>query len=353
MIVNGTSDRLYQKQMESKNTVKKPKDTGFEDKLKDTYNSRYDMETQKLSPAQEQALLYAGIGKMGRGCVIESISAAMISNAVSECEPQNVSLRNCDYVKNCIDDGYLLKAVISEDNNTIYIEQKFEDGTVNAYKVDMSKVGEETENLIEKAAMECVSYSAGSENTDESWHKALEEFAVFVKDRIKNGPPKIATGASELSIEEWDKLIKNIDDIIKDIKLEQHERFEKAEKEEKTERTPFDKFDGKKHAPYYEFADEAGIINYNGVTFVCDDAHGALCLGDMSDESNVLRIPLAGGGVLKVNRDNKAELARAIGMFSPEDMRRIMVALAQDNKVTQMEYEIEDTKNSIGINGSN
>ena len=64
----------------------------------------------------------------------------------------------------------------------------------------------------------------------------------------------------------------------------------------------------------------------------------------MSDESNVLSIPLAGGGTLKVNRDNKAELARAIRMFKPEDVRRIMAALAQDNKVQEMENEIEDEK---------
>ena len=117
--------------------------------------------------------------------------------------------------------------------------------------------------------------------------------------------------------------------------------------------TPFDKFDGQKHAPYWKLADESGVIAYKGTVFVCDDEHAALCLGDMSDESNVLSIPLAGGGTLKVNRNNKADLARAIGMFKPEDVRRIMVALAQDNKVQEMENEIEDEKNSIGTGQEN
>ena len=103
----------------------------------------------------------------------------------------------------------------------------------------------------------------------------------------------------------------------------------------------------------YELADESGIIEYKSTVFICDDEHGALCLGDMSDESNVLSIPLAGGGTLKVNRNNKADLARAIGMFKPEDIRRIMVALAQDNKVQEMENEIEDEKNSIGTGQEN
>ena len=80
--------------------------------------------------------------------------------------------------------------------------------------------------------------------------------------------------------------------------------------------TPFDKFDGQKHAPYWELADESGVIAYKGTVFVCDDEHAALCLGDMSDESNVLSIPLAGGGTLKVNRNNKADLARAMVCLS-------------------------------------
>ena len=42
------------------------------------------------------------------------------------------------------------------------------------------------------------------------------------------------------------------------------------------------------------------------------------------------------------------ELSRAIGMFSPEDVKRIMQAIAQDTKVQQMQKELDDEKNSIG-----
>lgn len=51
---------------------------------------------------------------------------------------------------------------------------------------------------------------------------------------------------------------------------------------------------------------------------------------------------------LLVNRDNLDELSRAIGMFSPEDVKRIMQAIAQDTKVQQMQKELDDEKNSIG-----
>mgnify|MGYP007077983060 CR=1 FL=1 len=61
-----------------------------------------------------------------------------------------------------------------------------------------------------------------------------------------------------------------------------------------------------------------------------------------------INIPLAGGGSLLVNRGNLDELSRAIGMFSPEDVKRIMQAIAQDTKVQQMQKELDDEKNSIG-----
>lgn len=91
------------------------------------------------------------------------------------------------------------------------------------------------------------------------------------------------------------------------------------------------------------------MITYKGVTFVCDDDNQCLCLGDMTDEKNVLTIPLEKGGSLKVNRNNLGDLSHAIGMFSPEDVNRILSAIAQDNQCTQKMFEIEDMEN--GGNG--
>lgn len=39
----------------------------------------------------------------------------------------------------------------------------------------------------------------------------------------------------------------------------------------------------------------------------------------------------------------------AIGMFSPEDVKRIMQAIVQDTKVQQMKKELDDEKDGIGI----
>lgn len=99
----------------------------------------------------------------------------------------------------------------------------------------------------------------------------------------------------------------------------------------------------------YSFLAKDGIIEYEGVIFVCDEEHNALCLGDMSNPDDCIRIPLSGGGCLIVNRDNIGDLAKAIGMFSPEDVKLILQAIAQDAKIQQMKNEIDEETSGIGL----
>jgi hypothetical protein len=109
--------------------------------------------------------------------------------------------------------------------------------------------------------------------------------------------------------------------------------------------------------PYAYLADDFGMVTYNGITFLCDEKSNALCLGDMSRKENVLTIPLSNGGCLKVNRDNLDGLSKAIGMFSPEDVRRILAAIATDAKVRGKQKEIADevaeTLNNLPVDNIN
>lgn len=113
------------------------------------------------------------------------------------------------------------------------------------------------------------------------------------------------------------------------------------------ERKVLNLLNNKEKAPYSNLA-KNGLITYNKVTFVCDTEHNALCLGDTSDMNKCLRIPLSEGGSLIVNRKCLGALAKAIGMFSPEDMKRIMDAMALENKIQKIQKNIDDTKNSAG-----
>ena len=98
----------------------------------------------------------------------------------------------------------------------------------------------------------------------------------------------------------------------------------------------------------YGYLAKDGVIEYNGICFICDEKTNSICLGDMTDKTKVLNIPLSGGGCLKVNRDNLGDLSKAIGMFSPEDVNRILRAIAQDTKIQSMKNEMEDMEASVG-----
>ena len=54
-----------------------------------------------------------------------------------------------------------------------------------------------------------------------------------------------------------------------------------------------------------------------------------------------------------VNRDSIGLLSKAMSMFSPEDRNRIMRAIADDNKIQEMQQEIDEDTNSIGDDAEN
>lgn len=180
--------------------------------------------------------------------------------------------------------------------------------------------------------------------------------------------PSFSIGAGSFTVKEWDKLLSKVDKNNEAVRKEQEERKEALE-EEALEKKELDQkmsvsiFEGgnvkrnyfmeKINGTYqpscpYESLAKNGVIHYKRVAFVCDIERNAICLGDMSNKADVLTIPLEGGGSLMVNRNSIGMLAKAITMFSPEDMNRIMRAIADDNKVQEMQQEIDEDTNSIG-----
>lgn len=99
----------------------------------------------------------------------------------------------------------------------------------------------------------------------------------------------------------------------------------------------------------YGYLANNGMITYQGVTFVCDAENKRLLLGDCSNPDNCINVPLSGGGNLVFNRNNIGSISQAIGMFSPEDVSRIMKAIAEDAKSKQIQNEIdEDINETVG-----
>lgn len=195
-----------------------------------------------------------------------------------------------------------------------------------------------------------------------------------IQKKLQNGEtePSFTIGARSYTAKEWDKLIDKVDKNLEAVRREQEQRKEAQEKEALEKKASdhkeflsimensdvrrnffMEKLNGTYKPSYpYEHLAKNGVISYHGVEFVCDAQKNAICLGDMSNPKNVLTIPLEGGGSLMVNRDSLGTLADAISMFSPEDIKRIMRAIADDNKAQEAQEEIEEDTNSIGKDAS-
>lgn len=104
-----------------------------------------------------------------------------------------------------------------------------------------------------------------------------------------------------------------------------------------------------KQAPYSSMADENGVVTYHGVAFQCDYENNRICLGNVTNLQDCITVSLEDGGCLVVNRNNIDQLSKAIGMFSPEDVNRIMRAIAQDAKIRQTQMQIEDETSGVEV----
>ena len=91
-----------------------------------------------------------------------------------------------------------------------------------------------------------------------------------------------------------------------------------------------------------------GIIDYNGVIFVCDPKTNSISLGDCSVRGNCISVQLEGGGYLNINRENIGQLAGCMDMFSAEDQERILRAIHQDQHLVRKHHEIDEIVNGIG-----
>lgn len=202
--------------------------------------------------------------------------------------------------------------------------------------------------------------------------QAVAEYAKKMKPEMRKGAPKTI---DEFTDDEWDKLLDKVDDAIEEHQAGLKEqvlmdngcfrtmRFMKVDSmgandgmdsvpkqpdirdtiDDMVSDEMIQKLLGNdRRAPYSAMANENGIIEYKGVTFQCDYEHNRLCLGNVSDIRQCITVELEGGGVLVFNRENIDDLVRAIDMFSPADINRIMRAIAQDAKLRQIQAEIED-----------
>lgn len=116
-----------------------------------------------------------GVGRIGMTSGIR-VSAVAAQEALQAVEVRHMSYEDSDHVRIAVTEGYTLKGKLlrnaemagnknavrgSGEKNSrktdvaqVYVEAKYEDGRLEAYQVDMTKVAAETEHVIERFALE-------------------------------------------------------------------------------------------------------------------------------------------------------------------------------------------------------
>lgn len=235
----------------------------------------------------------------------------------------------------CLEDGmnYTAKyaADSTPDNPIVEVHMTDEAGKTRMVRVKVNEV--DTGNATELEMFAFLSHSDAQKKTGSG--KLMESYQELIY-RAANSASGDLTSKNQQDFRSWKRDWRGMTLTMTDFK-------ESALQHIASQRAAAD--DG---VPYSYLAKD-GIIDYKGVIFVCDTEHKSLCLGDMSDPGKCLHIPLSGGGSLVVNRDNLGDLAKAISMFSPEDVNLILRAIAEDAKIQQMKQQIDDETSGLDI----
>lgn len=345
MTINGIrNDALYYQTKKSGKTYRSNEQEFCENLSYSLFNAEDNEDNSSQSTIRSSAI--------GNSFSYRSMSALALhmneseeSNAVTECEVRNIKYKDSSYVKISILEGYTYKTQVNTEEDSVYVEKKSDDGTVKGYEVVISEIAEESDNAIEQIALQAWAVEEEkalleqAETEDiQNVETALNELYDFIKKRIKDGPEKYQMGASELSLEDWDKLLEDVDDSLDGEKPDIEEALQTLLRDRVKE--------GRMRVPYAHLVKD-GVITYNGVVFNCNEKWNAICLGDVSNRSDCLTIPLEKGGCLIVNKDNLGDLSNAIGMFSPEDINRILRAIEQEKKAQSVQNEIEENTSKI------
>lgn len=90
--------------------------------------------------------------------------------------------------------------------------------------------------------------------------------------------------------------------------------------------------------------DKSREFEHNGVpvSIGMDDIRGTqITIGESDPNGNWIAISTK-DGVVNINLDDTQSIMKCLDLFSPEVIKQIMMALAQENKVEEAEKELED-----------
>lgn len=217
------SSRKFEESLLPENRAEKPKESRREEQI----------------AGRNRAVGYQG----NIGQCLEEIAAASTEilarcsreepEAVRECEVRHITFADSDFSKVYVTEGFSLKAKADLEEGKIYLEQKFEDGTVKAYEADAQKLKEKNGDILgQTAARVWAQAKEVQQEQTVDFHKAMLVFYERVEEQIKNGSPKFQTGGAAFSEDEWNNLIEKLDSYFEEVREELEARTEEKQKED-------------------------------------------------------------------------------------------------------------------------
>ena len=93
----------------------------------------------------------SGVGMLG-GMTGIRVNTVARRDAVQAAEVRHMSYEESDNIEIAVTEGYTLKGKL--EGSHVYVEAKYDDGRMEAYRVDTGKVQTQTQHKIERFAME-------------------------------------------------------------------------------------------------------------------------------------------------------------------------------------------------------
>ncbi len=128
---------------------------GFQESLLQNLRYRGQEDTAEAENGTRRTEEPSGVGRISTGPGIR-VSSAAFSEAMQAAEVRHMSYEESDNVRIAVTEGYTLKGKIQDGDAQVYVEAKYEDGRLEAYQVDTTKISGETEHVIEKFALETI-----------------------------------------------------------------------------------------------------------------------------------------------------------------------------------------------------
>ena len=119
--------------------------------LKYQGRAKDDREKTELTPCRGEEK--TGVGMLGSMAGIR-VSAVTRMDAVQAAEVRHMNYEESDNIEIAVAEGYTLKG--KWEGSHVYVEAKYDDGRLEAYRVDTGKVQEQTQHRIEQFAVETV-----------------------------------------------------------------------------------------------------------------------------------------------------------------------------------------------------